>query len=721
MADYAEVAFPLPLDRTFTYRIPPALRDRALPGARVVAPFGPRRLAGTLVALRERADYPRIRDLIDASEEVLADARILDLARWISRRYCCSWGEALNAAVPAGARVKNPGKVLLFVSAGEGEPRGAKQKAALAFARTLSEPMPRRDFEIRAAVSASTVAAMVRAGHLKETRVRPEADLMAPAPQPGPADLALTPDQEAALRAIAEGPGVVLLHGVTGSGKTEVYLQAIARTVAEGKQAIVLVPEISLTPQTVARFRARFPRVAVLHSVLTMADRAAQWRSIRDGRVDVVVGARSAIFAPVPRLGVVVLDEEHEGAYKQESDPRYHAREVAERRARAEGAVLILGSATPSLESLQRARSGAYRLARMPSRVAGRGMPEIEVVDLAAEERELKRRPILSRRLEQLLRQASERGEQAILFLNRRGYLTHVSCRRCGWFFRCRQCDVAMTYHREADRASCHYCAAAAPLPSLCPDCGAGALLQYGVGTERIESEIRHAFPGFNVARMDSDSMKTRGDYTRSLTALWEGDTDILVGTQMIAKGLDVPDVTLVGVVSGDTAFHVPDFRSSEKTYQMITQVAGRTGRGGKGGRVVVQTFFPQHPAIKAASTYDLEGFAARELETRKDLGYPPFGSLVRFVLSGEDRKRVEESAVDLGTRLRGLFQEDRARILGPAEPPLARLKGRWRIHLLMKAPDLETVLDDLKALSQSWKAGPKVQLAVDVDPVSML
>ncbi len=721
MAEFAEVVLALPLDRSFTYRIPFSMRGRVVPGVRVSVPFGPRTLAGFVVALKDRADFPRIRDLRDATDEVLADARTLDLTRWLARRYACSWGEALNAAIPAGVRVKNPGQTFHYVGAGTGEPKGPKQKAALAYAKTLTEAMPRRAFEDKAGVSASTVAAMIKAGYLKETIVQPGADLLADAVREAPKTIELTNDQREALDVIAKGPGVVLLQGVTGSGKTEVYLQAIQQAITAGKQAIVLVPEIALTPQTVSRFRARFPRIAVLHSVLTGADRAGQWRAIRDGKIDVVVGARSAVFAPVPRLGVLVLDEEHETAYKQENDPRYHARDVAVHRARAEGAVVILGSATPSLESLHRARSGDYRLARLPSRVEGREMPEIEVVDMTAEEAETKRRPILSRRLDQLLRQASERGEQSILFLNRRGFITHISCRRCGWFFRCRQCDVAMTYHKESDRAVCHYCNEAGPLPQLCPDCGSGALLQYGVGTERIESEIRGTFPGFAVSRMDSDSMKTRGDYKRSLAALWEGDTDILVGTQMIAKGLDVPDVTLVGVISGDTAFHIPDFRASEKTFQLITQVAGRTGRGDKGGRVVVQTYYPQHPAIKAAATYDFEGFVQRELEQRKDLGYPPFATLVRLLVSGEDRKALGEAAVDLGTKLGGIFKADRAVLLGPAEPPLARLKGRWRLHFLMKCPDLEAVLDDLRALGQGWKGGSKVQLAIDIDPVSLL
>jgi primosomal protein N' (replication factor Y) len=382
---------------------------------------------------------------------------------------------------------------------------------------------------------------------------------------------------------------------------------------------------------------------------------------------------------------------------------------------------VILGSATPSLEALHRAQTGDYRMARLPVRVEGREMPEIEIVDMAAEKNELKRHPIISRRLEQLMKASMERNEQAILFLNRRGFLTHVSCRRCGWFFSCRRCDVAMTYHRETARAVCHYCYDSQKLPPVCPDCGAGTLALYGVGTERVETEVKNLFPGFAVSRMDSDSMKTRDDYKKSLSALWGGETDILVGTQMIAKGLDVPDVTLVGVVSADTAFHIPDFRSAERTFQLITQVAGRTGRGSKGGRVAVQTFYPQHYAIKMAATYDFEGFTRKELEMRKDLGYPPYVSLVRALVQGWNPQRVHEAAKQLGDKLKATFDEQQMRILGPAEPPLYKLKGRTRMHLLLKCPQLEAVLPTLRRVAETMPNDNNLQVVLDVDPVSML
>jgi primosomal protein N' (replication factor Y) len=720
VSEFAEVVLNLPLDRSFTYRVPLALRESVRPGMRVKVPFGPREQTGYVVKLADNASYPRIKDLKEASDEVLADDRLLELARWVASRYACSWGEAINAAIPSGVKTRNPGQVLRMISAGTGEAKTGKQQAALEIARKLTAPLPRPEFLKAAAVSSAVVAAMVKSGLLVETKVRPEIDSMAEALVEPPKDIRLTPAQEEALRVVEQG-GVILLHGVTGSGKTEVYLRAIARAVEQGRQAIVLVPEIALTPQTVARFKARFPRVAVLHSVLTQADRARQWRAIRNGDVDVIVGARSAVFAPAKALGLIVLDEEHEGAYKQENDPRYHAREVAVHRAKLEGATVILGSATPSLEAVHRAQSGEYRLARLPGRVEGRQMPEIEVVDMAAEKLELKHHPIISRRLEQLMRRSMERDEQAILFLNRRGFLTHVSCRRCGWFFSCKRCDVAMTWHRQTSRAVCHYCYDSQPMPATCPDCGAGALSLYGMGTERIEDELRHLFPGFAVSRMDSDSMKTRDDYRRSLGALWGGETDILVGTQMIAKGLDVPDVTLVGVVSADTAFHIPDFRSSERTFQLITQVAGRTGRGQKGGRVVVQTFYPKHDAVRMAATYDYEAFVRKELDQRRELGYPPFVSLVRALVQGWNENRVHEAARQLGEKLRATFDESKVRVLGPAEPPLHKLKGRTRMHLLLKCPELEPVLPALRRVAETFPNDNSLQVVLDVDPLNML
>lgn len=720
MAEFAEVVLNLPVNRPFTYRIPAPLRDRVRPGVRVRVPFRAGQEMGFVAALAEESGVPNVKDILEADAEAVADEKILALTRWVAERYGCSWGEALEAAIPTGVKKAQAAKFVRLVSAGDAPASTPKRAKILEFARRLDAPVPLGDFAARAGTTFSTVLSMVREGTLRETRVRPDVDAMADAVVEKPREITLTPEQEEALRAIERG-GVVLLHGVTGSGKTEVYLRAIEREVARGRQAIVLVPEIALTPQTVSRFKARFRRVAVLHSVLSEGDRAGQWRAIRAGEVDVVVGARSAVFAPARALGIVVIDEEHEGAYKQDGDPRYHAREVAIKRGELEGATVVLGTATPSLETYYRATTGRYRLARLPARIEKREMPEIEVVDMAAEKADLKRPAFISRSLEQRVREALGRKEQVILFLNRRGFLTHVSCPRCRWFFHCARCDVAMTYHKEGNLALCHYCMETKPLPAACPACGNPRLLQYGMGTERIESEIRRLFPGFNVSRMDSDSMRTRENYRASLGAFWSGKTDILVGTQMIAKGLDVPDVTLVGVVNADTAFHIPDFRAAERTFQIITQVAGRTGRGPRGGRVVVQTFYPQHYAVKAAATYDFAGFVRKELEMRQELGYPPFRSLVRFVVQGYKEDRVRQAAEKLGARLRAALAPEEASILGPAVAPLYKLKNRYRVHLLAKAPSLEAVLPRLRSAASSLSGDRSLQLVMDVDPSTLL
>ncbi len=720
MAEFAEVVLNLPLDRAFTYRVPEALRTLVVPGIRVRVPFGKRRLPGWVVRTPDRCSWPNLKDVDRAFPDAALDAPLLDLARWIADRTLCSWGEALSALVPSGVKKANPEKHRRFLAAGAGDAKTAKQIDVLQYAKTLDGPQERAEFTKACGASAGVVAAMIKSGLLLETKVEEGPDLLATAVVEAPKTITLTPDQERALETI-RGGGVTLLHGVTGSGKTEVYLRAIEEQVARGRQSIVLVPEIALTPQTISRFKARFPRIAVLHSMLTEADRAAQWQAARAGQADVVVGARSAVFAPVPRLGLIVVDEEHEGAYKQESVPRYHAREVAVERARREGAAVILGSATPSLESLHRARAGAYRLARLPSRVEGRPMPEIEVVDMTAEESDTKRRAPLSRRLDALLKDALGRREQALLFLNRRGFITQVSCSRCNWFLKCGQCDVALTFHKQSGKAVCHYCAQRQDMPAQCPVCGIGRLKQYGLGTERIEEEIRQRYPGFTVGRMDSDSMKTRADYAESIGDFWAGRTDVLVGTQMIAKGMDVPDVTLVGVISADTAFHVPDFRAAERTFQLITQVAGRSGRGPKGGRVVVQTAYPHHYAVKTAATYDLDGFLDKELESRRELGYPPFASLVRILLQGVDAKKVEAAAFKAADVLRKVLEGVDARLLGPAVCPMSTLKGRFRMHLLIKTTALDELLPRLRKAVASLPNDRRLQSVVDVEPQTLL
>ena len=472
----------------------------------------------------------------------------------------------------------------------------------------------------------------------------------------------LNADQRSALAAIlapltAGRHETILVHGVTGSGKTEVYIQAIQEVLRYGRQAIVLVPEISLTPQTEGRFRSRFGNVALLHSHLSDVERRRHWERIAGGEVSVIVGARSAIFAPTPQLGLIVLDEEHESSFKQEIAPRYNARDVAIERARAERIPLVLGSATPSLESWQRAASGHFRLVSMPRRVYDRPLPAVGTIDLRSEVHDRRHRGAISRQLALAMDATLKADGQIILLLNRRGFSTHIQCAACGHTVECPHCAIALTHHLRDNVALCHYCDYHTPAPAACPKCNFEGIRYAGFGTQRLEAEVKARFPGHACLRMDTDTMQKPGSHERALRSFREGDVRILLGTQMIAKGLDFPNVMLVGVINADTALHLPDFRAAERTFQLMTQVAGRTGRGERGGRVLVQTFSPEHPAIAAAVRHDYEAFARGELPIRESFDYPPFGSMIRIVVRGPGEIPASEFANTLAERLRGRWR----------------------------------------------------------------
>jgi len=542
----------------------------------------------------------------------------------------------------------------------------------------------------------------------------------------------LTADQESAYRAIAaalEGNGgaggpTFLLHGVTGSGKTEVYLAALDRAVALGKRAIALVPEISLTPQTVRRFGERFPgQVAVMHSGLSLGEHFDMWHEVRNGHYAVVIGPRGALFAPQPDLGLVVIDEEHEWTYKQqEGSPRYHARRAAEELCRLTGAVLVLGSATPDVESHFRAQEGSYRLLELPQRlqrteegdVRPSPLPEVEVVDLRSE---LKagNRSIFSRSLARGARQALAAGEQVILFLNRRGTASFVQCRDCGHAPQCRSCAVSLTFHAPDGVLVCHYCRRQMPAPAACPQCGGTRIRMLGLGTERVEEEARRAFTGARTLRWDRDVTRGRHSHEAILARFLAHEADILIGTQMIAKGLDMPLVTLVGIISADIALHFPDFRAGERTFQLLEQVAGRAGRGPRGGRVVIQTYTPRHYAVEAAAAHDYHSLYEREVEFRRRLGYPPFGRLVRLLYAHTGAAYAQEQAAMMANQLKaerdrqGLPNLD---VLGPAPAFVPRLRGRWRWQIVLRGGDPAALLRDWP-LPRGW--------TVDVDPVSLL
>jgi primosomal protein N' (replication factor Y) len=513
-----------------------------------------------------------------------------------------------------------------------------------------------------------------------------------------------------------------LLQGVTGSGKTEVYLRAIEMTLALGKNALLLVPEIALTPAMAGQFFHRFGRqVAILHSAFGDAERADQWRRIRSGQARVVVGTRSGVFAPVQALGLVIVDEEHDGSYKQQETPRYHGRDVALVRAKEANAVAVLGSATPSIESRFNAEQGKYAMLRMPERIAQRPMPQVDVVDMRVEFLETKKQAVFSRSLLEQMEQRLAQGEQTMLLLNRRGFSSFMMCRACGERLQCTNCSVALTHHRRDRRMLCHYCAYAEKIPTECPKCGSDYIQFLGTGSERVEDELHQAMPTARIARLDRDSASGKGAFERILSAFRDGDIDVLVGTQMIAKGHDIPNVTLVGVVLADIGLSMPDFRAAERSFQLLTQAAGRAGRGAIPGHVVVQTLNPDHYAIRFAAEQDYEGFYKKEIEFRKWLRYPPFAAFANVVVRAEKKEEALRMAAELG----GLLQPapEGMRVMGPAEAPVPRLKNEFRYQILLKAgkrPVLREALQRLRrhAEDENWNA---TALVMDVDPISLM
>ena len=604
-----------------------------------------------------------------------------------------------------------------------------KQLEVLKVLAAAKEPLSPAELARAARCTESPIAALRRKGLIRSHTGRIATLRPDKAPPAREKHLVLNPDQEKALRTVLDAMNsrrhrTILIHGVTGSGKTEVYIQAIQEVIHFGRQAIVLVPEISLTPQTVERFRQRFGEVAVLHSHLTDAERHWHWQRIAEGAVSVIVGARSAVFAPAPNLGLIVLDEEHESSFKQESAPRYHARDVAVARAAAEKIPLILGSATPSLESWRRAETGEYTLVQMPRRVLDRPLPTVGTIALRGQKLSggLSRGAI-SRQLLAAITAALDDGGQVILLLNRRGFSTHIQCSACGFVAQCPHCDIALTHHRTEQIALCHYCDYEVPAPTQCPTCGFAGIQYWGLGTQKLEAEVRARFPNVLSLRMDTDAMQAHGSHERALSAFRSGKVRILLGTQMIAKGLDFPNVTLVGVINADTALHLPDFRAAERTFQLVTQVAGRTGRGPKGGRVLVQTFSPEHPAIQAAVRHDYAAFAAGELPIRQMLRYPPYSTMIRLVVRGPVEPVAAAFSKYVAERLEAALKQSEAdaRVLGPAPCPFARLKGKYRFQIQTQGADGDKVRAAVAAATADLEPPENVQWIVDVDPVDML
>ena len=832
-----EVALPLPIFRTFTYRVD---GPRPPVGARVLVPFRREERIGWVVGPGETGSIRGLKSVLDVLDDTpTVSADVLALCRWMAEYYVAPLGIAIRAALPAvlsdvsrdyvsavgpagssaspasagtGAagsdrdalrprearllealtrrggpqRVKMLGKALGMGSlwpeirslkargllAHETVPpsappvkkqrvvrltrevgtlveleeifrRAGRQREAYDLLSTSGGALELAHLTGEAGFSRGVISGLEEKGLVEVADQEVMRDPFADAPAPAPPDHTLTPHQKAALDAMVaaldeEEPAPFLLQGITGSGKTLVYVELLREALARGRTAIVLVPEISLTPQTVTRFRSHFgDQVAVLHSGLSDGERYDAWRQLRAGERRIAVGARSALFAPLEKLGAVVVDEEHDGSYKQSEAPRYQARDLAVMRARANGAVCVLGSATPSLESWQNARTGKFRRLQLPERVGGARLPRVDVVDLrvARKEREegksrasARGAGVLSPVLVDAVDARLRRREQVILLLNRRGYAAFVQCRECGEVEQCENCSISLTFHRVTQRIVCHHCRYEEPAPARCGRCGSQDLSFRGLGTEQVERIAAETFPEARLARMDVDTTSGKWSHQQILSRVERGEVDILLGTQMIAKGLDFPRVTLVGVVNADVGIHLPDFRASERTFQLLSQVAGRAGRGTLGGEVLIQTSLPDHYAIRAAVAHDFEGFAARELSERERPQYPPHVRMVNVVLSSPDQALAAQSAEGAANWLRRRMAREARRggemveLVGPAPAPIEKLHTRWRWHFLLRSRSHAALGRAARWLAEdhTLPAGD-VRLALDRDPVALL
>ena len=820
---HVEVALPLPINQTFTYRMEGTLPS---PGTRVLVPFQRGEQIGWVLKEGDPSGLRGIRPVLDVLERgPSVPGELLELAAWVSEYYVAPLGLTLRSMLPSVLSDRSR-EVLSLTEVGRGVVTDPKPPSTTLSAREAAVLEGLRGGGGRMSVSSLRKALQGRslwpqirrlaADGFLEHRIIPPAspsvktrkivrlkkwipdlalrqELFSRAPRQrecyefleaagGAAELVRLHRSEGFSRAVVSGLGEkhlvsieneevlrdpfrgaspeppedhrlsnaqreavealvaavdepavppFLLHGVTGSGKTLVYIHLLREVVGRrGRGAIVLVPEISLTPQTVSRFRSWFgDDVAVLHSALSEGERYDQWRQIRAGEKRVVVGARSALFAPVRELGAIVVDEEHDGSYKQSETPRYNARDVAVIRARLAGALCVLGSATPSLESWRNAEIGKFRLLTLPERVGGRAMPPVEVVDLRKSRSPADRRAegggILSSRLVEAVRSRLQKGEQAILLLNRRGYAAFIQCRACGEVRECPNCSVSLTFHRTRNRLLCHHCRHEEAVPHRCPGCGDPELSFLGLGTEQVEQVVTETFPGARIARMDVDTTSGKWAHQEILDRVERGDVDLLLGTQMIAKGLDFPRVTLVGVVNADVGIHLPDFRASERSFQLLSQVAGRTGRGSLGGEVIIQSSLPEHYAIQAALAHDVVGFARRELEERRSPPYPPHVRLVNVIVSSPD-PRLAAAGVEGAVRwIRsevGGAEGPVPELVGPAPSPIERLHSRWRWHFFLRGGGVSGITNLLSRFLEEYGPPPgDVRISIDRDPVALL
>jgi len=731
----ATVATIAPIDKTYSYLVPDSLVPHLRPGQRVRVPIGPRATLqpAFCVAVTDGPWDTTLREIESVLDPLpLLDAKLLELGRWIARYYAAPLGHTLQAMLPAGVR-RNAGiRSVRYARLLSSEMTGltTKQAAALLALKAAAGPLPLDQLRKVAACGPSVLKSLAALGRINiEIRHEPVAPETIQTEQVEP-DFEIDADQAGAIKQLRSAVDaavfrVEVLFGVTGSGKTECYIRAIRAAIAAGRQAILLVPEIALTTQTVQRLSRRFARVAVLHSGLTDTQRSRLWPAIAAGKIDLVIGTRSAIFAPCPKLGIIVCDEEHEPSYKNMASPRYHTRDVAIKRAQLDSIPIVLGSATPSLETWQNAHTQRhYDLLRLPRRVKGLAMPRVHLVDMREEHRARKGVHLLSRAMEVHLQAVLRKREQAVLLLNRRGFASFLFCPVCNTPIVCPNCSVHMVFHATTGFAHCHYCHERIVVPNRCSMGGCGGhLVRFGIGTQRVEAELAEKFPQARVARLDSDAMKSPEDYARVLGDFEERKTDILVGTQMVAKGLDFPFVSFVGIVTADTALSLPDFRAAERTFQLVLQVSGRSGRSEIGGDVLVQTFASDLAVIRRAVRGDYEGFAAAELNSRKKANMPPVARLVRFVLSDPRLTKLEKAAAEFAIALGESLAKYGvpADILPPEPCPIPRLRNQYRFDVLVRFATPRLMLDGMDALRGAGAIKARARsIIVDVDPVAL-
>ncbi len=740
---YVEAALPVPLRRVFTYRVPAEISGSIQIGARLKLPFGRRSMTGYAVELHTElpadveVDESKIRDVIELSDdEPLITPEILKLTQWTADYYASFWGEMLKASLPAGInsekvrpRRRKSVRLIAGADANEGKALTETQLEILEILSGNGGEMLFTELLEQPGITPSPLNTLAKRGFVEVFVKEVDRDPLRNAIIPAKDDFTLTEEQSAALASIDEAVSTsqfrsFLLHGVTGSGKTEVYIRAMKHTLETGRSALMLVPEIALTPVFSRRLRAVFgSEVAILHSNLSQGERFDEWRRIRRGDARIAIGTRSAVFAPLENLGLVIVDEEHDPSYRQHESPFYNARDVAVMRAHMIGAVAVLGSATPAMESFYNAQTGKYEYLKLPERIGGRGLATAELVDMRDVFKRFGKDVPLSPELLDAIVETHKRGEQVIILLNRRGFSQFVLCRSCGETMKCKNCDITLTFHRGDNRLLCHYCNYRESVPKVCPKCESEYLYFVGEGTENIAATLAKRFPDMRIARVDRDTMSTKGEIDEVLLKFAAGGLDMLVGTQMIAKGHDFPNVTLVGVISVDIGLGLPDLRSAERTFQLITQVAGRAGRGKKAGRVLIQTYYPDHYALRFAKDQNYAGFYAEEIKYRQRLNYPPFFVLASILIKHRDRQQAAKMANLLRRSLDAANPAKNVRVLGPAPASIARLKNEYRLQIILKGINRRALRETIDiALADAEHHGCDLKtIFVEIDPVNLM